>query len=164
MSSETEIAEHRDRKLIKRRHNGEEFILGYVGSIRVGQIVLYGLQIPDNTERTPLKYMINRFAETVARQVASAGITRRDIKEEDNFTILVGYRSSLFLIHDDFRVGERADSFEAIGTGGQVALGVMSATEGEAPRVRLRKALTAAEKFASGVRRPFIFVTTRIPE
>jgi ATP-dependent protease HslVU (ClpYQ) peptidase subunit len=74
--------------------------------------------------------------------------------------LLVAVRGNLFVIDEDFQVGEHADGYAAIGSGGSVALGALHATDGYLPHdKRVIAALKASERFCAGVRGPFITQT-----
>jgi ATP-dependent protease HslVU (ClpYQ) peptidase subunit len=74
------------------------------------------------------------------------------------FDMLVGIGGRLFHVYDNFQLTEEQASYDAAGSGSQVARGSLYSTDHEphvSPEVRIKLALQAAERFCSGVRGPF---------
>lgn len=82
----------------------------------------------------------------------------KDNEREEGGTFLVGVKGRLYAVYDDYQVATAADGFAAVGSGEQVALGALFATDGAglSPRRRVMSALAAAERFSAGVRGPFV--------
>ena len=66
-------------------------------------------------------------------------------------------RGRIFEIESDYQVGERAEPFNAVGCGQDLALGALYAAEHLAsrPRARIELSLAAAANFSAGVYPPF---------
>lgn len=142
-----------------------EMLIGYTSSFRMGQLLGYGLTLPAHTYGVPIeRYMATDFIDAVRGVLKSGGYARKENEVESGGIFLVGYRGRLFNVSSDYQVAESLDTFDAVGCGESYALGSFHATEGahiSDPFMRLELALTAAEHFSAGVRRPFIFAQTK---
>jgi ATP-dependent protease HslVU (ClpYQ) peptidase subunit len=142
-----------DQKVFR---NGE-FIMGFCGSYRMGQLLRYAFVPPKQPRRADVhRYMVTTFVDEVRDTLKKGGFARKkDDVEEIDGAFLVGYRGRLFEIECDYQVGEAVDGFAATGSGASIAQGALCVTQGMDPRKRLRVALDAAERYSTGVRRPF---------
>ena len=70
-------------------------------------------------------------------------------------SLMVGYRGELYLIDEDFQVGQLGNNYAAIGVGGPFALGSLHETKNKKPEKRILRALAAAEEFSGAVCGPF---------
>lgn len=126
----------------------------------MGQLLRYSLVPPDLDPRVDLdKFMVTTFVDAVRNCLKAGGFSTKSNEAESGGTFLVGFRGNLFEFGDDYQVGRPSEGFAAVGGGAMVALGAMHATEDMPPLKRLAIALGAAERFASGVRSPFSFVS-----
>lgn len=82
--------------------------------------------------------------------------------EEIGGQFLVGYEDRLFIIDNDFQVGETYDEFNSVGCGSDFALGCIYLLRDKKIPIenKIRQALEAAEHFSPFVKQPFIFETT----
>lgn len=137
-----------------------EFIIGFAGSYRFGQLTRFKLNVPAQREdQSDFAYMVTTFVDEL-RSVLKDNGARQEYKGEDHTggVALVGYKGQLYFIDGDFHVGVPGDPYEAIGSGGMAARGALEAlrdVEGITPRHKLYLALRAAEKHTMGVRGPF---------
>jgi ATP-dependent protease HslVU (ClpYQ) peptidase subunit len=157
-----------DSKVIK----SGEFVLGFAGSFRVGQIIRYSLSIPrvggyDPDTGTPLdadlyRYMVTKFIPALKECLKGAGVAlNEDGQDGIPAKLLVGVRGRLFEVDADYQVAEPVDDFAAIGIGMPIAQGALYVTEGIEPFQRINQALRAAERHSAYVRGPFVVVSTR---
>jgi len=134
-----------------------EFLIGYTTSFRMGQLLRHSLEVPkrpaDQDERD---YMVTTFVEAVRKCLKDGGWAEEEKKRESGGCFLVGYGGRLFQVNADYSVLETADGLNAVGCGGQLALGALHATRGKPARKRLEIALEAAERWNAGVRGPFV--------
>lgn len=108
--------------------------------------------------RTSLEY-----SPTGTRAPKRGGYAAKEHEQESGGTFLVGVNSRLFVVEDDYQVGETVDGYAAVGSGAELAaLGALYAAEGTDvdARGRLEIALRAAERFIPGVCRPSSFAST----
>lgn len=133
-------------------------IIGYTSSFRMGQLLQYALQIPEQSARqTDMAYLVTTFADAVRALYRERGFMGKVGEREDGGTFLLGYRGRLYKVADDFQVAQVAHPYDAVGCGGELALGALYATAdcGLDPEARIRVALAAAAEFSAGVRPPF---------
>ena len=133
-----------------------QFIMGFAGSLRVGQIVKYKMKIPPINSRKPTEYMVTGFIDAMRKCLKSAGAAQEDKKlEEQENQFLIGYKGRLFEIDEAYGVCEINGEYIAIGCGTEYALGSLHTTKGQKPEKRIKAALDAASYFCEGVRPPF---------
>jgi hypothetical protein len=147
-----------DRKVFR---NGD-FVMGFTTSFRMGQLLAFNFNPPKPRVGVDvMAYMVTDFIEAARVRMKEGGyITVKD-QVEHGGTFLVGYCGRLFLVGDDFQVGESMHGFDACGCGDHLALGSLRSTRNwENPRERLQEALETAEAFSGGVCAPFFFETT----
>lgn len=137
-----------------------EFIMGFCGSFRIGQLLRYALNPPEQSQKkNDMAYMVVDFVDAVrAMQKEKGSMKKENELEEHNAAFLVGYKGHLYFVESDFQVGRPIEGYAAIGCGAQIALGAMFATRNSdiaAPN-RIELALTAAAEYSAGVRGPFL--------
>lgn len=133
------------------------YLFGFTTSFRMGQLIHHALTPPK--PKGPLeRFMSTTFIDAIRACLKDGGWARRENDREEGGTFLVGVAGRLFVVYEDYQVGQAADGYAAVGCGDQVALGALYATAGAGmpPRRRVRLALSAAERFSAGVRAPFI--------
>lgn len=154
-STERRIDVCRDPKVFA---NGD-LLIGYVGSVRIGQVLREVFVAPAIGRESVRRYMVAVLVPAVREVLLQEGCM--DACGGDALApgwLLVGARGRLFRMCGDFQIAEPYQRFDAIGTGGPFALGALHATADLTPRQRIRAALHTAETFTPNVRRPF---TTR---
>lgn len=135
----------------------DDFIMGFTGSFRMGQLLRYNLQVAYRPEITDiLEYMVKTFVEAVRRCLKGGGFAEKKDDREKGGTFLVGYQGRLFRIGSDYQVGENKLPFDVVGCGEDIAQGSLYSNGYLKPKERILQALEAAEQFSSGVRRPFL--------
>ena len=136
-----------------------QFIIGFAGGLRVGQVIKYKMKIPPINERKPTEYMVTGFVNAMRKTLKVSGAARENMKEEEQENqFLVGYNGRLFEVDEAYGVCEVGDEYIAIGCGTEYALGSLHATKGQPPEKRLTAALEASAYFCEGVRPPFHIV------
>ena len=147
-----------DRKVFR---NGD-FVMGFTSSYRMGQLLAFNFNPPKPRVGTEIMaYMVTDFIDAARACMKAGGYAQIKEAREEGGTFLVGYAGRLFLISDDFQVGESAHGYDACGCGDSVALGSLRSTrEWTDPQERLREALEAAATFNAGVKGPFFFEAT----
>jgi ATP-dependent protease HslVU (ClpYQ) peptidase subunit len=135
--------------------NGD-LLIGYVGSVRVGQVLREAFDAPRIGRESVRRYMVAVLVPAVRAVLLQEGCI--DGWNADALApgwLLVGARGRLFRMCGDFQIAEPYQGFDAIGSGGPYALGALHATSTTEPRARIRGALLTAETFTPNVRRPF---------
>jgi ATP-dependent protease HslVU (ClpYQ) peptidase subunit len=141
-----------------------EILVGCCGSFRVRDLARY--RFPslrfDPSQDDPAQFIVTDFVEALRQTLKDGGCcTSNDGTESFDGDLIVAFQGKLFIVYHDFQVEERTDTFTSIGSGSDIALGSLSATEGTKlpPRKRLEKALHASERFNASVRGPFHFMS-----
>lgn len=137
----------------------EDMVMGFAGSFRIGQLMRYALQMPiQKVGQDDMAFMVVDFIDAVRTSMSSRGsLKKEDEVEEHDTHIVVGFNGKLYVIEEDFHIERPILGYTSIGTGAQIALGALHATQdsGKSPEDRINCALTAAAKFNAGVRKPF---------
>jgi hypothetical protein len=130
-------------------------VMGFTTSFRMGNLLQHVLEVPrHNPEDDVHKYLVVDFVPAVRACLRDGGFSHIEHNVELGGTFLLGYAGRLFMVEEDFQVGETVDGYAATGCGGDLALGSIGTSTGE-PRARIRKALEMAERHSGGVRGPF---------
>jgi ATP-dependent protease HslVU (ClpYQ) peptidase subunit len=130
-------------------------ILGFCGSFRVCQIVAHTLNLPARLTGTGIeKYMAVSFTEAVRECLKIGSVDDSEMSESE---ILIGYQGRIFNLSSGYQIEEVTQPYNAIGSGGNVAMGALYALHGTAmdPEARVKVALKAAEQFCTEVQGPF---------
>jgi ATP-dependent protease HslVU (ClpYQ) peptidase subunit len=145
-----------------------EVIFGCTSSFRMMHLLHYSLEVPalpglDQAEALE-KYLVTDFIDAVRTCFSTGGYAKKKEEREKGGTFLVGIRGRLFCVDDDYQVEETIVGYNAVGSGGDLALGSLSTTQSMemSPRKRLEIALQAAAYHNSDTRPPFLFVTTGV--
>lgn len=147
-----------------------EFIMGFCGSYRIGQLLRYSLDLPEQlASKDDMAYMVTDFIDAVRAIQRDKGALNKDGDhnvESQDAAFIVGYRGRIYVIEQDFQVGRPVDDFAAVGCGDHLALGAMHATRKDkklTPEERITMALEAATEYSAGVRPPFHVVRLEAP-
>lgn len=141
-----------DRKVFRK----DPFVIGFTTSFRMGQLLQYKLRVPAHDPKMSIEeYMVTVFVDAVRQCLKDGGFAKKNDEVESGGAFLVGYCGRLFMIDNDYQVGEGLDEFAAVGCGAPYALGALYATRGQSPEMSIEMALRAAERFSTGVRAPF---------
>lgn len=132
------------------------FLIGYTTSFRMGQLLEHCLEVPAQSADEPDQaYLVRSFAEHVRLLLKERGFSKVESNAETGGQFLVGYRGHLYSVQNDFQVGEMSDGLDAIGSGGEIALGAMAALERLPPGRRIQRALEITARLNMGVCPPF---------
>jgi hypothetical protein len=139
------------------------YLIGAVGPCRFRQIMRFTAALPEPEEGCIFEFMATKFTEAVRSAARSAGhATNEQGRESMNGCALVGVRGGrLFLLNSDFTIHEAEAGYVAIGGGRAHALAVLYDRADFAPKVRIERALKAAQFLGSTVREPFYFESIR---
>lgn len=135
------------------------FILGFAGSFRIGQLLRYALvPPPQKVDQDDMAYLVTDFIDAVRTMQKDKGSLKKENEvEEHEAMFLLGFNGKLYVVEGDFQVGRPVDNFMSVGSGANIALGAMHATKdlGIPAEKRIILALEAATEFSAGVRAPF---------
>lgn len=141
-----------------------DFIIGCTSSFRMIDLLKYSFAPPMPGKKEDIaKYMATTFINEVRKTLKDGGYLKKDSEQESGGVFLVGYKSRLFFIDNDFQVGEAYNGMDSCGCGYAFALGALHIADkynGMDGIVKVRHALEAADKFSAGVSKPFNILTT----
>ena len=147
-----------DEKVFK---NGP-FLFGFTTSFRMGQLLRYAFNPPDHDPRIDdFKYLVTTFMDAVRDCLKNGGYASSSGGSEKGGTFLLGYKGNLYSVYDDYQVGKAVDGINAVGCGEQIVKGALFVQQNVKPEKRIKLALTAAERFSSGVRGPFLVLNNQ---
>lgn len=142
----------------------KEYVFGYCGSFRLGQVLLYDFDPPIPPKRKApdvYRFLVSEFIPVLREECNRAGLLHKDDNVEglENSSFLIGIYSNLFYVEGDFQVGWPHHPYASVGCGAPYALGAMYAGYKAKKRGEdlLMLGLVAAETYSNGVRSPFIF-------
>jgi len=137
------------------------FVIGYTGSFRMGQLLQYFLDVPEQGWGiSDEEYMVTVFAEAVRKCLKEHGYLKVENNREEIGTFLVGYRGGLYRVASDLQATQTLDGMTACGSGEEYALGALYVLEDLRAEERILVALTAASYFDSNVAPPFAVMRT----
>jgi ATP-dependent protease HslVU (ClpYQ) peptidase subunit len=136
----------------------DDYIIGYANSFRAGQIIQYDFIPPIPDPKNIMRTMTIDFVSGIH----SAYERNKFINdgESEYADLIVGVNGQIFTIESDFQVQEYTDSYIAIGSGSNFALGSLHSTRHlKNPAIRIEKALYAAAEYTGSVKPPFYIET-----
>jgi ATP-dependent protease HslVU (ClpYQ) peptidase subunit len=144
-----------DRKVFK-RHN---MVIGFSGSFRIGQVLEHSLVIPEHPkDKSDMSYLVGDFVDAVRECCKIKGcIKQSSTTDTSEANFLMGYKSRLYTVHEDFQVGYNKAGYAAVGCGETYALGALFALHDSnvSPKDKIMCALRAAAFHNAGVAPPF---------
>jgi len=159
-SNDLSIVSRADEKVFLT--DASDFVMGFCGSFRVGQLLRYALTTPEQSaKKDDMAYMVTDFIDAVRTMQKDKGSLKKENElEEHDGGFLVGYKGKLYIIESDFQVGRPHGNYAAMGCGAQIALGALYATRNSKmkPEERVMLAMSAAAEYSAGVRAPFNIV------
>lgn len=148
------------RKDVKVFRNGH-FVIGCTSSFRMIQLLRFSFKPPNINGKDIYEYMCTDFINAVRKCFEEGGYLQKfKDGDEKGGTFLVAYGNRLFKVFSDFQVAEALRGYDACGCGENYALGsIYSRSNSNADKI-VFEALSCAEYFSAGVRRPFVFCCT----
>jgi hypothetical protein len=122
-------------------------------------IIQWSFDIPDHDPRdSDEKYVRTTFINALRAAFKEYGFLTLENNQDTGGCFLFGYKGQLYGIEEDFQVAQYSDSYFAVGSGGNFALGALFATKEVEmePEERVLVALQAAEAHNTCVRAPFL--------
>lgn len=158
-STNDSVVIRKDTKVFKKG----VFVIGCTSSFRMIQLLKFKLILPDMNNKDIYEYLCTDFIDAVRECFNEGGFLQKEpTGEETGGQFLIGYEDRLFIIDNDFQVGETYDEFNSVGCGSDFALGCIYLLRDKKIPIenKIRQALEAAEHFSPFVKQPFIFETT----
>ena len=138
-----------------------EFIFGVSGDFRIMDLLRYKFDIPIKSDNiTTEKYIHTEFIDALI-DCTKGNLYSTNDKGQENFDshIMVGTDTgNLFVIEGNFQIIQVTDSYAAIGSGRDFALGSLHTTKHLyfTPEERVHKAIEAACEYSTTVEQPII--------
>lgn len=139
---------------------GDEFIVGFAGSYRLGQLLRYDFTPPARpSDITDMAYLVSYFIESLRTLLKDKGYCYIDNNQETiDGLFLLGYRGHLYCVDQDFHVGMSMDGIDSIGAGSSICIGAFDGLSSvKNIKQRLFKALDITEKRSTVVLKPFTY-------
>lgn len=132
-----------------------DFIIGFCGSFRVGQLLQYKLDLPVQPEgKDDFAFLVGEFVD------ALKSCLKNENDEEAAPNFLFGYKGKLYGVHGDYQISKAEHGFDAVGSGADIAIGALHANRSlKNPRKRLHQALKASALNNAAVRPPFTILS-----
>lgn len=133
------------------------FLAAHVGTVIVGQVVR-SLDVPDQGTLDIVDYLLREWVPAVRLALKEQDLWKVDPPEGSGHAgeFMLAAQGRLFTVACDMAVTEEARGYAACGSGSQVALGALWATEDLPTEERVRLALQSAADHCEGVRPPFV--------
>ena len=142
--------------------NGD-FIIGYCGSFRMGQILQYNWEQPPRIEGlTDRQYLQTDVIESMRNCLAQFGVGEFKEGEHQGGNFLIGYRGGIYEMQNNFSILKN-DDFAAIGSGtyhAEAALKVLTESPDFDPAYVLQKSIEVAGEFTTSVSKECTIVST----
>ena len=141
-----------------------QYGIAFTDSFRMGQILQYNWTppkyTPTKTNSGLDKFMRTKFVDSVKVAFKEHGFGDIGGTDEDTGGVfIVGLEGRIFVVDEDFHIGENVVNYMAEGSGGMFALGALHATKNQKnPRLRIKAALEAASEFSMSVAPPFTYI------
>jgi len=142
----------------------DNFIFGFSGSFRIGQLLRWGFKPPKNSRNSDIEYMVIDFIDALKELLIQKGASSKG-EDGDTFDaeIVVGYNRRLYVIETDFNVSTRTETYVSSGGGSPYALGALWVLEsaGFPPEIVIEKALRASAQYCPSVKPPFSIISNK---
>ena len=143
-------------------NKSEDMIFGFCSSYRMGQILRYCFEAPEQQEhQDDYEYLCSDFMDELIKCMKEKHfiITTEEIISEVYLSgsFLLGYKKKLYKIEEDCQVAKNKLPYDAVGCGAEYALGAMHAISNNklTPIQKITACLKSAEKFNAAVKGPF---------
>lgn len=138
-----------------------EYLFGFTASFRMGDLLRYSFSPPWRDENLEdREFLCTFWIDAVRRCFGDGGFRKKENDVEEGGTFLLGYRGTLYCVGGDFQIGHSVDGLDACGSGRDLAMGALHATDGSLPSIRVFAALRAAERYSTTVTGPFHIVSS----
>lgn len=153
----------RNPKVIKRKTEDDTTILfGFAGDVRE-DLLMENLSLP-KYEKVPRQFVGISLIEYIRKEFEDYGYLERsnEVENQNRMSVMVGVEGRLFTIQHDFNVVECLESYQAMGSAFEVALGAMSVLDklDLSPEEKISNALEAAEIHTPYVHPPFVIINS----
>lgn len=142
----------------------DNFLFGFSGSFRVGQLIRYAFRPPKNTrQRSDMEYMVVDFVDSLKLLLEEKGVLLKDgTGDSHDSEIVVGFHKKIYVIESDFNVSIRNENYAVSGSGAAYALGalyILNLNQSMGPEEKIELALRASVEYCPSVRLPFVIMS-----
>lgn len=159
-SSSGQCSVRKDKKIFKKKG----VCFGSTGSYRFIQLLQYFLDFELKPDMDEFDFSVKDLVPAIISTLKTHDSVELSNGRLNNDSVLmVGINNRLFTIYSDFQVEENIDPFQAIGSGGQLALGSLATTyldENLDSKDKLLKALEIASRYNTYCSGPYHFIST----
>jgi hypothetical protein len=155
------ILTRKDPKVFKVGQYG----IAFTDSFRMGQILQYAWSPPKynptKTNSGLTKFMQTKFVDSVKDAFRGQGFGSVNVpgQEDEGGIFIIGVEGRIFVMEDDFHIGENTINYMSEGSGASFAMGSLHTTRNQRnPKMRLKSALEAASEFTMTVSPPFTYL------
>lgn len=139
-----------------------DMLIGISGTLRPLQLIQHQLVLADRTEKqSSMEYLVKVFVPAVKQLLVDNDcIMNNDNYKQSDSNLLIGYRGEIFIMDTNFQIVQTNDSYSAIGSGTDTALGALAVFSNMdwmefSPSYTIKKTLEIAEKHCLGIQKPF---------
>ncbi len=166
------ITKRKDVKIFKKDINEiDKAIVGFTSSFRMGQLIMYDedlFKIENSLGKSLVhKDVVTKIVPRLISLYENGGYLQKETYGDFiGGDFILASKGNLFEVSSDFQVVESIDNMLSVGCGNEFALGALHVLKDDdmpAPN-KVLAALKAAEKFSSGVGRPFYIMNTENDE
>jgi len=143
-----------DRKLFKRG----PYVMGGTTDYRMIQILKHGVKWPDQIHNDPDRHAYN-ITELLRPVFTDLNFAALENNKASAGQFLIAWGKHLYNFHD-FQYNRAHCGYESVGSGYMVALGSLYSTAGQAPKTRIKTALSASAALQGTVKPPFHILAT----
>jgi hypothetical protein len=127
------------------------YIMGFTTSFRMGQLLHHTFK-PPKPKGNLDRFMVAEFIPAVMDCLDDGGWLNTENGRRDGGTFLVGLGGRLFVIYDDFQVGDSTDGYDAVGCGADIAFGSLHTSKGRSTPLRWCRRPVRHQDFRSRMR------------
>lgn len=133
---------------------------GICGSPKIANAIEHVLVMPEHEKGLePSTYLISRLVPAMRECLQSIDATvEHNGQQYLEGGMLIAFKGELYQLECNFQVTQTANGFDAIGSGGEAALGSLRASRGVGARKRLKMAMETSAENNAGVAPPFDYL------
>lgn len=142
--------------------NGD-FLIGGTTSFRMLNILRYCFKPPIIDTSDIYRYMCTKFIGEIRKVFSDEGFMQKnDEGKEVGGNFLVAYKDRLFVVLEDFQVGENLNGMATVGSGREYAIGALSVLINQKQSCfdSVQKSLEVASMHSTSVCGPYIILNT----
>lgn len=137
-----------------------EIAFGVCGLPKVMDALAHAIELPKQQGDNDRAFLVGELVPAIRDGLKKLDATTEEQGYGTCFSgaMLIGYRGALYQLEGNFQLVRSAKGFDAVGSGGKDALGVLSMKKTGNPKKRLLAALSQAAEFNAGCAPPFVIV------